>query len=122
MITRERLVSFFLRIGLAAVFVYAAIGSFLDPDTWASFIPSFMGEMVPVKALLMAFSVYELVLAMLLLADRYVFAAAILSAATMAGIVLVNAPGMDVVFRDVAIMFMALALAALKSNLSPVAR
>lgn len=111
---RERLVSFFLRIGLTAVFIYAAIASFMDPDTWASFIPSFMGEIVPVKTLLMAFSVYELVLAILLFLDRYVFAAAILSALTMAGIVVTNAPGMDVVFRDVAIMFMALALAALK--------
>ncbi|OGE78965.1 MAG: hypothetical protein A2751_00665 [Candidatus Doudnabacteria bacterium RIFCSPHIGHO2_01_FULL_46_14] len=113
-LSRQRLVSFFLRIGLAVVFIYAAIASFMDPDTWASFIPSFMDRMIPLKALLMIFSVYELVLAALLLWDRYVFTTAILSALTMLGIVIMNAPGMDVVFRDVAIMFMALALAALK--------
>src|SRR3989344_5747529 len=111
---REKLVSFFLRIGLAAVFTYAAIASFMDPDTWASFIPSFMGEMVPVKSLLMVLSVYELILAALLLLDRYVLVAAIFSALTMAGILATNTAGMDVLFRDVAIMFMALALAALK--------
>ncbi len=113
-INRERLVSFFLRIGLAAVFIYAAVASFMDPDTWASFIPAFMGQIIPVKTLLVIFSIYELVLAALLLLDRYVLAAAIFSALTMAGILATNTAGMDVLFRDVAIMFMALALAALK--------
>lgn len=111
---REKLVSFFLRIGLAAVFIYAAIASFLDPDTWASFIPSFVGEIVPPQALLMVFSLYELALAGVLLLDRFVFPAAALAALTMAAILITNAAGMDVLFRDVAIMFMALALAALK--------
>lgn len=113
-INRQRLVSFFLRIGLAAVFIYAATASLLNPDTWASFIPSFAAEILPVKILLAAFSVYELLLAGVLLLDRFVFPAAILSTLTMAAILATNAAGMDVLFRDVAIMFMALALAALK--------
>lgn len=111
---RERLVSFFLRVGLASVFIYAATASFMQPDTWASFLPQFIGNIVPLKTALFAFSVYELILAALLLADRYVFGAAILSALTMAGILITNTAGMDVLFRDAAIMFMALALAALK--------
>lgn len=113
-VQRERLVSFFLRMGLAAVFLYAAIASFMDPDTWATFLPSFMGDMMPLRTVLFAFSVYELVLAALLLLDKYVFSVAVLSALTMIGILVTNAAGMDVLFRDVAIMFMALALAALK--------
>jgi len=113
-VSRQGLVSFFLRIGLAAVFLYAAVASFMDPDTWATFLPTFMGEMVPLKTLLFAFSAYELVLAAALLLDKYVFQVAVLSALTMIGILVTNAAGMDVLFRDVAIMFMALALAALK--------
>ena len=66
------------------------------------------------KLILFGFSSYELVLVALLLLDMYVYQAAILSALTMIGIVMTNAAGMDVVFRDVAIMFMALALAVTK--------
>lgn len=113
MITQERLVSFLLRIGLATVFLYAAIASFMDPDTWASFFPLFMREMMPQKTLLFVFSIYELLLVLFLLLEKQVFYVAILSALTMFGIVAVNATGMDVVFRDIAIGFSALALAML---------
>lgn len=115
---KERMVSFLLRIGLASVLLYAALASFMDPDTWASFLPKFLRDAFPdqIKLFLFGFSVYELLLVCVLLLDKYVYQAAILSALTMIGILVFNAQGMDVIFRDVAIMFMALALAVLKKD------
>lgn len=119
---RERMVSFLLRVGLASVFVYAALAAFMDPEIWAGFLPKFLRDMFPdqIRYFLMAFSSYELILVALLLADKYVFQAAVLSALTMVGILVFNAQGMDVLFRDVAIMFMAAALAVLKKDQQPV--
>ena len=113
---KERMVSFLLRVGLASVFLYAALASFMDPETWATFLPKMLRDTFPDQILmfLFAFSIYELLLVAVLLLDTFVYWAAILSALTMIGIVVTNAAGMDVVFRDVAIMFMALALAVLK--------
>lgn len=108
-----RLPSFLLRIGLAVVFAYAATASFLDPITWVGYFPRFLREIVPGETLLPIFSVYEIGLALWLLSGVRVFPAALLSAATMAAIVIPNMAVLDVVFRDVAILFMALALAAL---------
>ncbi|OGE84442.1 MAG: hypothetical protein A2846_02665 [Candidatus Doudnabacteria bacterium RIFCSPHIGHO2_01_FULL_49_9] len=115
---KDRLISFLLRIGLASVFLYAALAAFMDPDTWANFLPKFLRDMFPdqIRYFLMAFSLYELALVAVLLLDKFVYWAAIFSALTMVGILVFNAQGMDVIFRDVAIMFMAAALAVLKKD------
>jgi len=111
-----RLVSFFLRIGLATVFLYAAIAGFLAPDAWVNFLPLWMRNVVDPRLLLAGFGIYEIVLSLALLADKGTKYAALLSAATMAAIVVQNYQAMDVVFRDVAIMFSAFALWALAKN------
>src|SRR5262245_19172312 len=76
-----------LRIGLAIVFVYAAVASTLSPDDWVGFLPKFMTALIPGETLLKVFSVFELILAAWLLSGVYVRYAALLCAATLAGIV-----------------------------------
>jgi hypothetical protein len=106
---KEKLVSLLLRLGLAFAFIYAAISAFINPTAWIGFFPEFLrGEGV-----LMIFSVGEIVLGLWLLWGKKVFYAAILSALAMAGIVWFNFGAMDIVFRDVSILLMAIALAVL---------
>ena len=107
---KERLVSFLLRVGLATVFLYAAFGAFLDPDSWVGFLPLWMRNLVPERLLLAGFSSYEIVLSLWLLSDKYIKYAAALSALTLAAVIVQNYQAMDIVFRDVAILFSALAL------------
>ncbi len=104
---------FFLRVGLALVFLYAAIASFLNPGAWEAYIPSFVGVIVPISLFLMLFSLYEIVLALWLLSGKYTFYAAVLAAVTLLGIIFPNITDLDVIFRDVAIFFGAVALALL---------
>ena len=112
----ERLISFFLRLGLAIVFLYAAIASFLDPLAWIGFFPAWMRDIFDAKMLLSVFSVYEIGLALWLLSGKRTFYAAMFAAATMAGIILTNLAILDIVFRDIAIFFSACALVALSAR------
>ena len=112
----ENLASFLLRIGLAIVFFYAAVASFLDPLSWIGFFPSFLRDMFDANKLLMFFSVFEIVLALWLLSGYRAFFAGLVAAATLAGIILGNLEILDIVFRDVAILFSALALMALHAE------
>lgn len=107
------MVSFLLRIGLAIVFLYAAIASFLDPLAWIGFFPSFLRDLFDANKLLMFFSVFEIALALWLLSGARAFLSGIVAAATLSGIILGNLEILDIVFRDVAILFAALALVVL---------
>ena len=112
----ERLVSFFLRAGLATVFLYAAIASLLEPQNWTGYLPHFLKTIFPERLLLGAFSCYEILLSFWLLSNKKIFHAAVLAAVTLFMIIVPNlAPSLfDVVFRDVAILSSAIALAILE--------
>lgn len=112
------LASFFLRVGLALVFLYAAIASFLNPGAWGAYIPSWIGVIVPISLFLTLFSLYEIVLALWLLSGKYTFYAAMLAGATLLGIIFPNMGDLDVIFRDVAIFFAAVALGLLTHHSS----
>ena len=110
------LASLFLRVGIAFALFYASVFSFVNPSSWIGFFPSFLTSSIPSEILLPAFSVYEAFLGLWLFSNKKIFYTAILSAATMLGIVIFNLGVMEIVFRDVAIFFMAIALAALTKD------
>lgn len=110
---KVRLASLILRLGLAVVFLYPAIAAFIDPNSWIGFLPIFLRRIIPEKTLLLLFSLYEIVLASWLLSGKKVFYAAVISAMTLFAIIITNIGVMDIIFRDVAILAAALALATL---------
>lgn len=112
----EKLVSFILRAGLAIVFLYAAIASFIEPTSWIGFLPPWISSIMPATTALTLFSIYEIALTFWLFSGKRVYYAAMLSILTMAGIVVFNMASLDIVFRDVAIMFSAIALAVIHKN------
>lgn len=107
------LVSFFLRSGLAVVFFYAGIASLLAPENWVGFIPIFIRNVFPASILLILFSIYQIALGAWLLSNKKIFFASLFSALTTLIIVITNMFLFDIVFRDIAILFMAIALAIL---------
>ena len=109
---KETLTSLFLRIGLAVVFLYAGVSSLVFPDNWIGFLPAFLR----MSWILVLFSVYEIILGLWILSNKKTFYAAIVSALTVFGIVIFNLPRFDLIFRDVAIFFMAVALAVLSKK------
>ena len=107
------LASFFLRIGLAISFIYAGIAEFLNPEAWIGFIPSFARSIIPAAALLHIHSAFNVLLGLWLISNKKVFYAAILACLAMVAIIFFNYSALDIVFRDVAIFFAAVALASL---------
>ena len=117
--TSTCLVDFFLRIGLAITLLYAAIAQMLYPEQWVVWLPQWLGKIASLTVLLYLFSIYEIVLGLWLLTDKKTFHAASLAALTMTMIIIFNLSALDLVFRDVAILFAALALAALHHKNCP---
>lgn len=113
---KSALLSFFLRAGLGVVFLYAGVSSFLNPSSWAGFFPLGIRNIISETILLYTFSVYEVLLAFWLLSSWRVFYAALLSAFTLLAIIISNLGALDIIFRDVAILFMAVSLATLHSG------
>jgi uncharacterized membrane protein YphA (DoxX/SURF4 family) len=110
------LAAWLLRLGLAVILLYAAIGSLIAPREWIGYLPAPLTDVVDGDILLKLFSVLELVLAAWLLSGVKVRYAALLTAAMLAGIVLTNFDLFAITFRDIALIFAALALATLSKD------
>ena len=110
----DRLASFFIRLGIAFAFVYAAISAFITPENWIGFMPSWISA-IPVDQflILQIFSGVEILLGLWLITGKKLFYSAIVSAVFLAGITIVNIGALDIVFRDITIFLAAIALAIL---------
>ncbi|HEX6462202.1 MAG TPA: DoxX family membrane protein [Candidatus Saccharimonadales bacterium] len=115
-INYPQLPSLLIRIGLAIIFTYAAVASFVSPREWIGFLPQPLTAIFPAEILLQIFSVVELLLAAWLLSGVYVRFAALFAAFMLAGIVVSNFQLFSISFRDIALIFAALALAAMSHN------
>lgn len=107
----SRVAPLFLRVGLAIVFMYAAISSFISPNDWMGYLPGFVRDIMPATVVLTIFSVVELALAAWLLSGVRVRFAALFAATMLAGIVVSNISLLPISFRDIGLVFAALALA-----------
>ena len=54
-----RLVSLLLRVGLAVVFLYAAVASWFDPNSWLGFFPEFLTAVIPARVLITGFAGFQ---------------------------------------------------------------
>ncbi|HYK08970.1 MAG TPA: hypothetical protein VEW42_05720 [Candidatus Eisenbacteria bacterium] len=107
---KRKLLTFSLRCSIASVFLYAAIAATFQPDNWIGYIPQAIRNIFPANILLMGFSLYQLVLALWILTGwKSVFSAS-LAALTLLVIILTNISQTDILFRDFAIFFAAIAL------------
>ena len=111
--TKITLVDFLLRAGVAIVFLYAGISSFLNPSSWIGFIPQFIRNIIPETIFLPLFSISEFGIALWLLSGKKTLYAAGIAALTLLAIIFFNVGALDIVFRDTAIFFAAMTLVVL---------
>lgn len=116
LIQNKSLPLWLLRIGLATMFLYAAISSFLQPNEWLGYLPGFILTMFDGELVLKLFSVVEIALAAWLLSRVYTRYAALLAAVMLLGITVSNFSLLAISFRDIGLAFAALALAALSDE------
>ncbi len=105
-----RTASIILRWGLAFVFFYTAVSSLRHPADWVGFFPHFLRTIFSDHFLLAGFSAVEIILAVWLFMGRKLLWSSGISAILLAGILIFNLDVFDIVFRDVGLLFAALAL------------
>jgi hypothetical protein len=106
----QKAVLILLRLSIASVFLYAAVAATLQPDNWTGYFPVFATKLLPLNVALLGFSGFQLLLSLWLLSGWKNFWSALLAAITLLGIIGANISDLDVLFRDFAIFFAAVAL------------
>ncbi len=101
-----------LRIGLAFAFLYPAVAAWLDPFAWIGYFPPFLLTLVdPHEMILLhAFGVTEIIIGLWLLWGRSITIPATAAAVYLFAIVVFNLNQIDVIFRDISILAIAIAL------------
>lgn len=101
-----------LRIGTAFALLYPPFVAIGDPVSWASYIPQFVRALpIDTTTLLHLFGVVEVALALWLLSGWRIRIPAAITTALLVAIVGFNLSQMDILFRDLSIAAMTLALA-----------
>jgi uncharacterized membrane protein YphA (DoxX/SURF4 family) len=108
---RDSVFDFTLRAGLAFAFLYPPINALFDPYTWLGYFPSFMHDIVPDMVLLHSFGAVEVVIAVWLLSGWRIFWPAALALLMLLAIVIFDFQNFQIIFRDLSIAAIALALA-----------
>ena len=104
-----------LRLGLAFVFLYAAVSSLQHPLVWVGFVPVWLAKIVSATVVLKIMAVAQIGLGIWLLAGKWLRYAALGAALMLAGILFTNLSGLLTTFRDVGLLCMAVALFLLES-------
>lgn len=102
-----------LRIGLAFSFLYPAISAWFNPFAWIGYFPAFLLNFAGSNDMLLlhAFGISEIVIGLWLIFGRKIFWPSVLAALYLLAIVVLNLNQMDVIFRDISIFAIAVALA-----------
>ena len=106
----DRIASLLLRIGLAFVFLYAAVYMNISPEKYIDYFPKFMRDLVPGYTLLHVFAAFEIILSFFLIIGKFNYITAVVSFITMFALTVVNLDRFPVLFRNVSIILSALAL------------
>ena len=106
------LANFILRAGAAFAFLFPAIDALFNPYTWEGYFPNFVHQL-PVDPLILlhAFGLLEVVLALWLLSGKHVRIPAVLMTLMLVAIVVFNMNDFELLFRDLSIAAITLALA-----------
>ena len=100
-----------LRIGLAFAFLYPPIDALFDPNAWIGYFPPIMRGIVLDMVLLHSFGLIEVVIALWILSGWRIFLPSVGAALMLISIVVMDFSEFQVVFRDLSIASIAVALA-----------
>lgn len=116
MIEKSALGNLLLRLGVAFAFLYPPINALYNPDSWLGYLPEF--ARLSARALgvsdlffLHAFGIVEAILALWILSGKKIFWPSAAATALLFAIVVFNPFQFEVLFRDLSIAAMSLALA-----------
>mgnify|MGYP001166529298 FL=1 len=97
---------------MAFAFIYPAVSAWFNPYAWVGYFPPIVLDFVGSNdvILLHAFGVTEILIGLWIILGRKILLPSIIASAYLVGIILLNLNQMDVIFRDISILAIALAL------------
>ena len=98
-------------MGLAFAFLYPPIDAVLDPYSWIGYFPHFLRGIVPDMVLLHSFGALEVIVALWILSGWKIAWPSLIAAVMLLAIVVFDVADFAVIFRDLSIMTIAIALA-----------
>lgn len=110
---RHEAADLLLRLGVALAFLYPAIDRFFNPFSWIGYVPGFLGSVMSEEVVLYIFGVIGIVLAVWILSGKNIFVPCIIATILLLSNVILNGSEFDILFRDLAIASMTLALAVM---------
>lgn len=106
----QRISDLILRAGLAFAFLYPPLDAIVDPNSWIGYLPSFVRGYAPDIVVLHAFGIFEIMIAFWILSGKRIAIPSFIACGVLIVIVLLNLSSFEVVFRDLSIASIALAL------------
>ena len=100
-----------LRAGLAFAFLYPPINAIFNPTSWIGYFPLFIRGFMPDMMLLHSLGVVEIIIALWLLSGWKIFWPSVAAAVMLLAIVFFDFSDFEVLFRDLSIASIAVALA-----------
>lgn len=107
-----------LRIALAFAFAYPAYGFWTTPNNWIGYLPSFVKNAgvlaqagISESVLVMMIAGFHLLIALWLLSGWRIFIPSLIAAVFLGTVVYFNLNQLDILFRDISLALVALALA-----------
>ncbi len=107
---------YLIRAGLVFVFLYAAVSTLMHPLEWVGFLPSVITNNFNAITFVKLLAIYEIVLVVWLVSGKYLKYTALIVSLTLIGIIITNLNQLIVTFRDVGLLFAALALFVHENN------
>ena len=101
-----------LRIAVAFAFLYPAYGFFSAPNNWIGYIPAFVRNIgVSQGTLLLCLMAVHIILALWILSGWRIFIPSLVASFFLGSVVYFNSNQLDILFRDLSLALVALALA-----------
>lgn len=111
----SKIADLILRAALVFAFLYPPFSAFMQPDAWVGYFPPFIVGLGNPVLILHVFGIVEVGIALWILVGKNIWLPSIVAAVLLIGIVAFNMPEFQVLFRDLSIAALALALAIIHS-------
>lgn len=105
-----------LRVSVAFAFLYPPIDAWFNPYSWIGYFPTFIRGIVSDTLLLHTFGVVEILLALWILSGKKIVVPLGICVVMLVAIVFFDFRDIEVLFRDLSIAGMALALIFLRKS------
>ena len=117
-VDQNKIIEKVLRVGVAFSFIYPPISAFFNPYAWVGYFPSFLIDQNVIESmtLLHLFGIAELCIGLWILFGKRIFIPGAMASVFLLLIIVLNLSQIDVLFRDIPILLMALLLCSIDAN------